>query len=144
MFVFERAPRVMGGGLGVIGGNSIYVNKIIYPPSGNKGVHIHKKKRSPRWLFPRSPDAKRRRAAFPLPPKTITEETAAPNLRGWWCCYHRLSLSSLYSPVAAVKVVLPRELHLDRRACGESTGEKRERAGRAFRGLQAFTFSYHV
>jgi hypothetical protein len=63
-----------------------------------------------------------------LAPKIITEETAAPDLRGWCVVTTALSFSSLYSPVAAVKVVLPRELHLDRRACGESHSSKSERA----------------
>jgi hypothetical protein len=48
----------------------------------------------------------------------------ALSLREWWCCDTALSLSSLYSPVAAVKVVLPRDLHLDRRACGESRSSR--------------------
>ena len=47
MFVVEQATRVIGGGLGVIGGTQS-INQIIYPTIENPRVHIPKNKL---WLF---------------------------------------------------------------------------------------------
>jgi hypothetical protein len=92
---------------------------------------------APLGLFSRPPfRLKNGKAAFPLSPKNNyrgNRGTRSPRC----ILTTALSLSALYSPVAAVKVVLPRELHLDRRACGEShssrAGPPRSRSGGAAR-----------
>jgi hypothetical protein len=63
-----------------------------------------------------------------------------------WCRDHRpLALSPLYSPFSAVKVVLPKgSSTLTACACGESTGEKRERAVGPLADYKPSSLTYHV
>jgi len=56
-----------------------------------------------------------------------------------------LALSPLYSPFSAVKVVLPEgSSTLTACACGEPTGEERERAVEPFADYKPSSLTYHV
>ena len=101
--------------------------------------------RPPRWVVPSVARRKASSGGFSVCPKNLPKETAGSVLRCRGVVTTAIALSPLYSPFSAVKVVLPKgSSTLTACACGESTGEKRERAVEPFADYKPSLFSYHV
>ena len=140
----ERATRVMGGDLGVIGGTQ-FINQIIYPPRENPRVHIHKKSRgcsSPAALPVKVARRKASSGGFMYAPKKLLpQKTAGSAIRCRGVVTTALALSPLYSPFSAIKIVLSaswRRAPPDRLRVRRVHRREAREGGRAFRGLQAF------